>query len=223
MIKGILFDFDGTLVDTNPLILRTLRETFAALLPDQVMTEQEILDCIGPTLDETGRKYFPDNPDSFITHYRKLNLAYHDDMIEIYPGVIEMLEELQHRGLRLAIVSSKKRDVVLRGLQLMNLEHYFDFILGGDEVTNPKPHHEPIEVALEALGLQPEEAMMVGDNSHDIHSAQNAGVISVGVGWALKGAAYLATFNPTHLIATPCQLLNVIDEKRSDFAQSCFS
>jgi len=213
MIKAVFFDFDGTLVDTNPLIIRTFNETFDALLNDRKLSEAEILDCIGPTLDETGKKYFPDSPQQFVDHYRELNLKYHDDMVEIYPGISQMLEALKRMGLSLAIVSSKKRDVVIRGLQLMDLEKYFDFILAGDEVKNPKPHQEPVEIALKRFGLEPSEAMMVGDNSHDIHSAQNAGVLSVAVGWAFKGADYLKKFAPDYIIEDANELIEIVKRR----------
>jgi len=214
MIKGILFDFDGTLANTNPLILRTLRETFATMLPQRPLSEAEILECIGPTLHETGLIYFPDNPQAFVDHYRHLNLLYHDSMVEPYPGIIEMLDSLKAMGMPMAVVSSKKRDVVERGLRLLGMADYFDFVLGGDEVENPKPHPEPIEVALSALGLAPDEALMVGDNYHDIHAAQNAGVASVAVGWAHRGPEYLAQFHPTYLIAAPQELVEIVTHSR---------
>jgi len=210
MINAVLFDFDGTLVNTNPLIIRTLKETFAALLPSRVLSDTEILDCIGPTLAQTGQKYFPENPDKFVDYYRKLNLTYHDEMIQQYPGIADMLAELHRRGLVLAVVSSKKRDLVLHGLQLMGLSQYFDYVLGGDEVENPKPHPEPITTALTALGLAANETMMVGDNSHDIECAQNAGVVSVGVGWAERGADYLRAFHPDYVINSPAELLDIV-------------
>jgi len=210
MIKAVFFDFDGTLVDTNPLIIRTFEETFGALMPGRPMSQEEILDCIGPTLEETGNKYFADKASDFVSHYRELNLRYHDEMVEIYPGIDGMLSALKGMGLSLAIVSSKKRDVVLRGLRLMDLEKYFDFILAGDEVANPKPHQEPIEIALRFFGLKPSEAVMVGDNSHDIHAAQNAGVTSIGVGWAFKGADYLKKFAPDYIIKDADEMIEIV-------------
>lgn len=214
-IKAVFFDFDGTLVDTNPLIIRTFQETFANLLPDFSPTDEEVLDCIGPTLQQTGQKYYAHDVDGFVSHYRELNLKHHDAMVEIYPGIVHMLEALKAKGLPLALVSSKHRDVVLKGVRLFGLEPYFDFILGGNEVTNPKPHQEPIELALKHFGLEPSEAIMVGDNSHDIHSAQNAGVLSVGVGWALRGADYLKNFAPDYIIKDADELVKIIEVRNN--------
>lgn len=212
MIKAMLFDFDGTLADTNPLIIRTFNETFAELSPGHGLTEPDILELIGPTLHETGLKYFPADPDGFSNRYREINLLYHDDMIEVYPGVGPMLAALKGMGLKMAIVSSKKRDMVLRGLKLLDLEQYFDWVLGGDDVTHPKPHREPIDRVLAYYGLQPAECLMVGDNSHDIDSAKNAGVKSIAVGWAYKGAEYLKKYAPDYIINTGDELIQIVQE-----------
>ncbi|MCL1990765.1 MAG: pyrophosphatase PpaX [Defluviitaleaceae bacterium] len=212
MIKAILFDFDGTLADTNPLIIRTFTETFAAILPHLKVTQDEILTCIGPTLEQTGEKYLPENPDQFVSYYRMLNVKYHDDMIDIYPGIQEMLAVLQEKGLTLVIVSSKKRDFVIRGLKKLALFHFFDAIVAGDDVTNPKPHSEPIDQVLAHYGLLPTECLMVGDNSHDIECARAAGVKSIAVGWAVKGVDYLKQFNPDYLINDAMEIVEIIEK-----------
>ena len=210
MIKAILFDFDGTLVDTNPLIIRSFKETFKKLLPDRQFSQEEILDCIGPTLEQTGKKYFPGNPKAFAEIYREYNLRYHDEMIEVYPGVKEMLAQVKQMNLTLVIVTSKRRDVLLRGLQQTDLSDYFDWIVAADDVENPKPHQEPIERVLEHYGFEPEECLMVGDNSHDIECARSAGVKSIAVGWALRGVEYLNAFNPDFIINKADDLIELL-------------
>ena len=214
MIKAVLFDFDGTLADTNPLIIRTFKETFAALLPERVFTEAEILDCIGPTLEQTGDIYFPDDPEGFVEAYRALNLKYHDEMIEVYPGITQMLETLQEKGLKLAIVSSKKRDFVIRGLQQTNLFQFFDYMVAGDDVVNPKPHAEPIDKVLVHYGLRPDECLMVGDNSHDVDAAKAAGVKGVAVGWAYKGIDYLKGLNPDYLVKDAMEIVTLLEHDK---------
>jgi len=211
MIKAVLFDFDGTLADTNPLIIRTFEEIFATLLPERAFTQDEILACIGPTLQQTGEKYFPDNPNGFVAAYQELNMKYHDEMIEVYPGIDKMLEALAERGLRLAIVSSKKRNAVIRGLTQTGLLHFFDYIVAGDDVTNPKPHSEPIGLVLDHYGLAPRDCLMVGDNSHDIDGAAAAGVKSIAVGWAYKGEDYLRQFSPDYLVRGAMEIVEIVD------------
>ena len=212
MIKAVLFDFDGTLADTNPLIIRTFDETFSMLLPERPLTMAEILACVGPTLDETGNKYFPDNPQKFVDTYREINARYHDDMIEIYPGVLDLIATLKEKGLKLAIVSSKRRDFVIRGLKCVGLFDYFDYIVACDDVKNPKPDVEPFEKVMNYYGIEPHECLMVGDNSHDVHGAQNAKIKSVAVGWAFKGRAYLESLAPDYIIDEAQDLIQIVEE-----------
>lgn len=211
MIKAVLFDFDGTLADTNPLIIRTFEETFNTLSPERALTREKVLDCIGPTLEQTGEKYFPDNPQAFVDYYRNLNDKYHDEMIAIFPGVIEMVKTLRDKGLKLAIVSSKRRDFVIRGLQQTKLLEYFDYIVAGDDVENPKPDPEPVIQALNHYGISPSEALMIGDNSHDIDGAKNANVTSIAVGWAIKGIEYLTALEPDYIVKTANEIVEIVE------------
>jgi len=211
MIKAVLFDFDGTLADTNPLIYRTFKETFEKMLPEKKFTDVEIYDCIGPTLDETGNKYFPEYPQKFVDNYRELNAIYHDEMIKIYPGVLEMVAQLKKKNLRLAIVSSKKRDFVIRGLKIVGLYEYFDFIVASDDVVKHKPDKEPLMKAINHYNITSNECLMVGDNSHDIHGARNTGVKSIAVGWALKGVEYMKSLEPDYLVHEASEILSIVD------------
>lgn len=113
-------------------------------------------------------------------------------------------------GLKLAIVSSKKRDMVLRGLKVTHLDRYFDWIIAGDEVVHPKPHREPIDKVLSYYQLSPEECLMVGDNHHDIESAKNAGVKSIAVGWAYKGIEYLKKYAPDYLVMDAGDIVKIV-------------
>lgn len=216
MIKAILFDFDGTLADTNPLIIRTFKETFATLLTDRAISEAEILNCIGPTLEQTGAKYFPENPDGFVATYREFNSKYHDEMIKVYPGIIEMVRVLKEKGLKLAIVSSKRRDFVIRGLQQTGLVQFFDYIVAADDVKKPKPDPEPIEKAMQHYGITTAECLMVGDNEHDIHGAKNAKVKSIAVGWAIKGVDYLKALNPDYLVMDTMEIVKIVEAINND-------
>ena len=213
MLKAILFDLDGTILNTNNLIFNSFRQAFEELLSDRTLSDDEIIDCIGPTLQQTGEKYCPENPEKFVECYRKYYQNNHDEMIEVFPGVIEMLESLKELGLRLVIVTSKKRDMTVKGLKYMNMFDYFDLIVSSDDILHPKPHPEPIETVLKYYHLNRDECLMVGDNSHDIECANHAGVKSVAVGWAMRGADYLKTYNPTYIINEAKDLLNVVKKE----------
>ncbi len=100
--------------------------------------------------------------------------------------------------------------MVIRGLELMGLKPYFDVIISLDEVEHPKPHPEPVQKALEALGSKPEEALMVGDNHHDILGGRNAGVLSAGVAWSAKGKAHLEQYEPDFMLDTMKDILAIV-------------
>ncbi len=210
MIKAILFDLDGTLINTNPLIIRSFKETFQTYFPDRIFSDEEIYDCIGPTLEQTFTKYNKDNMLEMVNAYRTINMSYHDDMVEIYPSIQLMLQTLRDMGIKLAIVTSKKRDMALRGATLMNIIEYFDVVISADEVSQPKPEPDGILLATNALNLNLDEVMMVGDNEHDIMCAKNANVLSVGVSWALRGANYLQTFNPDYMLEDAMDLVEIV-------------
>lgn len=213
MIKAVLFDLDGTLLNTNDLIIKSFTDTFKHYYPDREFTYQEIIDCIGPTLEQTAMKYYPQNISEMVGMYRHHYVLNHDELIKIYPGIEEMLKALKDLGLKLAIVTSKKRDMTLKAMEHTNVLDYFDLIISSDEVTQPKPHQEPIELALKELNLLKDEVIMVGDNSHDIECANHASVKSIAVGWALKGADYLRGFNPTYIINTADELIEIIKKE----------
>lgn len=210
MLKGIIFDFDGTLAETNTLILKSMEKTFMELFG--TYTDEQLMDCIGPPLTVTGKKMFPDNPQVFVDTYRKYQLELHDNMVSAYPGVIEMLDKLHEMDLKLAIVTSKKRDMFLKGLRKLDMEKYFDLTITEDDVTNHKPDPESMNLALSQLGLSADECVMVGDNYHDILAARAARMKSVAVGWAIKGLDYLKIYNPDFIMYEADDIFEIIEK-----------
>ena len=116
-------------------------------------------------------RQFSDDPaeiEAMVATYREYNLAHHDEMVRPYQGVVEAVRSL-HRGANvLGLVTSKMRSGAVRGLRIAGLEDAFDVIVGSDEVTHPKPHPEPVLIALERLGAPPESAVFIGDSRHDL-------------------------------------------------------
>ena len=210
MLKGIIFDFDGTLAETNTLILKSMSKTFMDLFGSY--TDAQLMDCIGPPLAMTAQELFPENPQLFINTYRSHQLEFHDLMVTAYPGVIEMLKKLQLMRLKLAIVTSKKRDMFTKGLRKLEMESYFSVFVTEDDVTNYKPDPEPINLALSKLGLSAGECIMVGDNFHDILAAHEVGMKSVAVGWAIKGLDVLKKYDPDYIINEANDIFKIIDE-----------
>ncbi|MCT4785280.1 pyrophosphatase PpaX [Exiguobacterium aestuarii] len=196
----LLFDLDGTLLDTNPLIIASFRHTFEYYFPEHTYRDEDIYRFIGPTLEKSFRELNEAEWKEMQAFYRSFNIAMHDQLVAEYPGVIEGLYRLHAKGYKMGVVTSKGRPVVERGLRLFNIDHLFDVVVTADDVENEKPHAEPVERALQALDSSPERAVMVGDNDTDIFSGKNAGTKTAAVGWALKGRPFLESLEPDVII-----------------------
>lgn len=210
-INTLLFDFDGTLLDTNELIIQTFTAVLGEHYPGRFERE-DVLHFIGPSLEQTFLSIDADRTVELIEQYRIINKQLHDELVTEYDGVTETLRLLKARGLKMAIVSTKRSANIRHGLKLMGIEGVFDHIISMDEVQNPKPDPEPILLALARLGASKEEALMIGDNYHDIEGGKNAGVRTAGVAWSIKGEAFLASYEPDFMLQHISDLLELTKE-----------
>lgn len=177
---AMLFDLDGTLVDTRPLVFETFREVFKQLKPDYDLSEDELYSFFGPTLEDTFSRYFPeDQIEDVIELYQKINLSLHDDMIKIMPGAKEVLESLKQEEYPVAIVSNKRKKVVERGLKQAGLEEYCDVVLGKEDLPKPKPFSDGLIAACDALSVCYDNVIYVGDNTADVQAAKNMAAYSI--------------------------------------------
>jgi len=210
-INALLFDFDGTLLDTNELIIQTFIAVLGEHFPGRYERE-DILHFIGPSLEQTFESIDAERAIELTAQYRAINKQLHDELITEYDGVTETLRLLKARGIKMAIVSTKRSANIKRGLALMGIDEVFEHIISLDEVKNPKPDPEPILLALEKLGASKEEALMIGDNYHDIEGGKNAGVRTAGVAWSIKGEAFLASYEPDFMLQHISDLLELTKE-----------
>ncbi|MGG2083067.1 pyrophosphatase PpaX [Lysinibacillus pakistanensis] len=209
MIKALLFDFDGTLLNTNDLIIQTFMHVLNERFPGQY-SPKDCLKFLGPSLKQTMSDIAPGEEDAMIAKYRKYNELHHDELVTQYPDVVSTLEQLKAMGLKLAIVSTKRNGMIDRGLSVLGANHLFDVRIGTDDVKNVKPDPEPVLLALKRLGVNKEEAIMIGDNSHDIEAGHNAGIRAAGVAWAFKGPEYLQQFKPEYMLHHMTDLLDIV-------------
>jgi pyrophosphatase PpaX len=210
-ITTILFDLDGTLIDTNELIISTYLHTLEKYFPGKYGRE-DVLPFLGPTLHEVFGAMDPERVEEMVLEYRTYNLANHDALVKEFVGVMETIEILKKKGYKLAIVTTKREDVAFKGLRLMNLDPFFDVMIAYDHVKKVKPDPEPIFLALEKLGSKPEETLMVGDNFHDVLAGKNAGTKTAGVAWTIKGRDYLAKYEPDYMLENMTDLLSILGE-----------
>ena len=210
----VLLDLDGTLIDSLRLILDSYHHTLARHgLPPR--TDEEWLKGVGTPLtvqlaewrDEIG------TIEAMIATYRDYNLKHHDRMVTVYPGVLEAVREIKAAGLQTGLVTSKNRQGALRGLQLVGLEALMDVLVCADEVTNPKPHPEPVEKAVALLGADPATTVYVGDSVHDIHSGRAAGVRTAAALWGPFGRAQLEDARPDFWLETPEDLVRLTKDQ----------
>ncbi|MGE8036047.1 pyrophosphatase PpaX [Lysinibacillus sp. KCTC 33748] len=209
-VKALLFDFDGTLLNTNDLIIQTFMHVLNERFPGQY-SPKDCLKFLGPSLKQTFSDIAPGEEEAMITKYREYNEAHHDELVTQYPDVVSTLEQLKDMGIKLAIVSTKRNGMIDRGLSVLGANHLFDIRIGTDDVKNVKPNPEPVLLALERLGVNKEEAIMIGDNSHDIEAGHNAGVRAAGVAWAFKGEEYLQQFKPEYMLHHMTDLFEIVE------------
>lgn len=208
-ITTILFDLDGTLVDTNELIVQSFLHTLEKYYPGKYKRE-DVLPFMGPTLYETFGPMDPEKTEEMIQVYREFNHAQHDVLVKEFEGVFETVQALHEKGYKLGIVTTKILYTALKGLQLTRLEPFFEVVVAMDHVEKTKPDPEPILKALDQLQSKPEEAIMVGDNYHDIEGGKNAGTKTAAVAWSLKGEDFLNKFQPDYMLQNMRDLLPIV-------------
>jgi pyrophosphatase PpaX len=130
--------------------------------------------------------------------------------VTVYPGVLEALREIKAAGIQTGLVTSKNRLGALRGLKLVGIEALMDVLVCADEVTNPKPHPEPVEKAVALLGADPASTVYVGDSIHDMHSGRAAGVKTAAALWGPFGRSHLESTKPDYWLEAPGDLVALL-------------
>jgi pyrophosphatase PpaX len=210
-LTTILFDLDGTLIDSVRLILDSYHHTLATHgLPPR--SDADWLRGVGTPLRAqlSDWAHDPGQLEALIETYREYNIANHDRMVRAYEGVVEVIGTIRRRGLQTGLVTSKNRQGALRGLRLIGLEDAMDVLVCADEVVNPKPHREPVDRALALLGAQPARTVYVGDSIHDMHSGRSAGVRTAAVLWGPFSRAELEGAEPDLWLERPEDLLKYL-------------
>ncbi len=207
---ALLFDLDGTLVDSIGLIIGSMRHAFRGR--DRSPTDKEWSAKIGTPLRNCFSDWATDADDIevLIAGYREWQLANHDRLVCAYDGVAETLEALHRAGHRTALVTSKGEELALRALRNTGMEPFIDEIVGLEATTRHKPDPEPVRVALDRLGVAPVDAMFLGDSPYDILAGNAAGVHTVAALWGPFSRAELEPASPGHFIGQFAELPGVL-------------
>ncbi|WP_339060442.1 pyrophosphatase PpaX [Tepidibacillus marianensis] len=208
--KTLLFDLDGTIVNTNELILNSFMHTLEQFYPGQYSREMIIPHMGKPLYEQMVTFGDEEQAEEMIRVYREHNIRTHDEYVMEFPYVKEVLETLHREGATLGVVTTKMLNTTLMGLKGFGLDSLMSTIVSYEDTELHKPAPEPVLLAMERLGADPASTIMVGDSQYDIESGKNAGVTAIGVAWSLKGPEFLKTFHPDYIIDDMRDLIPIV-------------
>lgn len=201
-IQAVLFDLDGTLLDTRDLILETFRYTVREVLgrsiPDEVLMAK-----VGQPLNTQMWDFTDDAAvhEELCRVYRERNAVVHDDLIRVFPGTVPMLDRLSEAGVPLGVVTSKRHEPAMRGLATFDLEGYFDFLVGSDDWPEHKPAPGPVAHGCDLLKLPPSSCLYVGDSPFDMQAGNGAGCLTAAALWGMFPRHDLVSEHPDFVCA----------------------
>ncbi len=211
-VKCVLFDLDGTLIDTIELILESFRYATTKVLGRE-LPRDELLRNVGQPLATQMREFSPAHADELLRVYREYNWANHDSMADEYPGTERALEELRERGFALGVVTSKGEPMTRRGLELFDLGRYFDCVVTADDVPNHKPDPYPLRHAAGIIGVDVSLCAYVGDSPHDMAAALAADAVAIGVTWGAFTAAAVSEPGPDYIVDSMEELVALLPRR----------
>lgn len=209
----VLFDLDGTIIDSIELILESHRQTFTTF-GKTPLSREELIAEIGKPLDAQYGAWADDADEAarMVAAYIEYNLSIHDRHVRVYDGMPEVLEALRAAEVPLAIVTSKRRAATRKGLGLFDLERHFETLVTPEDVTRGKPDPEPVRLALSRLGgIDPSRAVFIGDSPHDMNAGHAAGVSTAAARWGPFTREALAESSPHAWLAHPRDVLALVD------------
>jgi pyrophosphatase PpaX len=212
MIKGIIFDFDGTIVNTNDLIVKCLQLTAKNI--SNIKLSNEDINCMyGKILKEQMEMIDITRVDELVKYYKKIYFKFMDAETFIFKGMREIIVKLYEMGIKLTILSNKSTVGINHGLELFNLKDYFVEIISMDDVDFGKPNKEGLIKLLNKINLKNNEVLLVGDSENDIAVGINNNIISIMVDWSFLSADNF-TIKPSFTINNPEEIIEFITKKK---------
>jgi len=207
----VLFDLDGTLIDSGPIILASMQHATRTVLGREIAYEELAATVGGQGLVSQMRALDPDRVDELVEVYKEHNDPLHETL-EAFDDFLDVLPRLRAEGRRLGIVTAKRHRTVRLALdRFPELAEQFEVIVGYEDTERHKPEPDPVLLALERLGAVPAEAAYVGDSPFDIQAAKAAGTFAVAVGWGgIHADERLLEEEPDAFVREPAELLDVL-------------
>ncbi len=212
-VNTVLFDLDGTLLDTEKIIRHCYKKVFSQNFNKDDLTEDEYISFLGPTLNETFGKYTTDLDliDKSISDYRlEMSKVHNKEMVKSFKFAKAVVYILKAKGYKLGIVSSKKDSIVVDGLKLMGVYELFDIVVSQDTTKLKKPNPDPINYAIKNLNIKKENAIFIGDNATDIKAANSAKIRSVAVAYS-KNIDKAILENPTNVCFNLLEVASIVE------------
>ncbi len=208
----VLFDLDGTLVDSIELLIASMEYSYEGRTHRPSVGEW--VQLIGTPLDTMLSNWAASADDvlALRARYREHQLLWHDSMVKLYPGMVETVRALHAAGHSLGIVTSKMEYGARRALKLADIESCFDVVVGIEQTTKHKPEPEPVWYALEQLGASRERAIFVGDSTHDMHAGRAAGVTTVAALWGPYTRAQLENTRPDYWVSSMPEVATLVKQ-----------
>jgi pyrophosphatase PpaX len=206
----VLFDLDGTLVDSGAMIIASYRHATRTVLEREIPDEVLAGFIGGGSIREHMRTLDEDRADELVRVYREHNEPLHDDL-QAFPGVEDLFKTLIAEGRRLGVVTAKRRRTVDLAFDVLPIERYFDVVVTTESTERHKPHPDPVLYALDELGVDRGEAAFVGDSPFDVSAGKAAGVFTVAVSWGkIHPEKRLREAGADVLVHSPQELLDVL-------------
>ena len=206
----VLFDLDGTLIDSGAMILASFRHATRTVLGREIPDEELLAAVGGSHLREQMRLIDEERADELVEVYREHNEPLHEEL-QACAEVLDLLPVLRAQGRRLGIVTAKRHVTVDLAFAVLPLGNLFDVVVAAEDTARHKPDPEPIELALERLASSPAEAAYVGDSPFDVRAANGAAVYAVAVTWGgIHPPERLRREEPDALVDTPEELVAVL-------------
>jgi pyrophosphatase PpaX len=202
----VVFDLDGTVVDTVELIVESFRYATSTVL-GEVLPDEFILAGVGRPLRTQMERLSVEHAQELYDVYREYNHRRHDELIRGYDGIEEVLDALKAAGRRTGIVTSKSRDTTGMAFRAVGLEERFDVVVTATDTTEHKPSPVPLQLCLQRLGATAAGSIYVGDSPYDIQAGAAAGMATAAVAWGVFGREVLVAAGPDFWLDEPRDLL----------------
>jgi len=212
VLAAALFDFDGTLVDTTEMIFQSMRHATTSVLGRDDLTREQLLANVGQPLPRQMELFDAGKAELLLEAYRAHHEEHHDALIAEFPGVDEALSRLRAAGVRIIVVTSKRRRSVEMALEKFpGLDLVVDRFVTVEDTEEHKPHPEPLLKGLELMGDIPkDQAVYVGDSPFEVQAAKAAGLTSVAVSWGAFSEDTLREAEPDYLVPDIDSVVNVL-------------